>query len=312
MKRLACVLAAVSIGVACVPPTEKRNPAGAAGFVTEPSAAARGGALTSSDGWTVVFDKLIVQASVTVEPFDFDPTDSGSADRWFLNGRVAQSFFTRALETGNWAVRAELGQGYFPEPDEDDDHFFEPVMNLGLQDEDVPRFRRPADVSASAVGGRSGPSILVSLHATKGTREARLDATIAEPVPEASLSKEARFELRAVRADTVAAGPLGIAPEKLLYRPDGVFVFDPIANADTDGDGRVTALELSRAPSEPANVPEVEKGDADPPKKSLLTSLADTLSWRVKDLLVRRGPFVQPQPRDSYPGYAPPSHPDQH
>jgi hypothetical protein len=242
--KTAALFAFAGVLSACVPASEKLPPAGAAGFLTEPSAAARGEPVPTADGWTVTFDKIILQATVNVRPAPGVDSveDGGSTEAWLWNGKSPTRIFARALKVGPWTVVARLNGSYVST---ETDTTFEDVVNVGVSAEDERRFRTFAQASygaASHANSGQGPSLLVALHAEKEGRTIRMDVTFGGVSVQSS---EDQPTLRHVRADAVDLGPLGVEPERLLMSSDGDSLdFEPIAAADANRDGWVSAAEL--------------------------------------------------------------------
>lgn len=64
---------ACSLAIACVPASEKLRPAGAAGFVTEPSEATRGEPFHTRDGWRITLERFVLQVFVTATSIERGP-----------------------------------------------------------------------------------------------------------------------------------------------------------------------------------------------------------------------------------------------
>jgi hypothetical protein len=263
---------------ACVPPTEELLPAGAAGFRTAPSPAARGEPFTTVDGWTVRFDKLIVQA--TVEARGGEPSGTPEDYRW--NGAAPAEIFVRALPEGPWLVSASLSglygvvlspQGHLVlDPGVD-----ELVVKLGVDERDNARFRAAAN---NAV--HSGPFVLVVARGEKGDRAARFDLALGPPLGTGGLGWHpdgAAPPLVEVRRNTLAWAELPVTPERIL--DDG---FDEIAAADRDGDGIVTAAELAAVETDVSICPGCPPPPPDVPPLPTLT-LLDKLARNAQRIL---------------------------
>lgn len=243
---------AVLAPLACVPASEAPPPAGAAGFVTEPSAAALGEPFTTADGWIVRIDTIHLQAIVTATPVGgADHPDTwyggGLSDSWLIDGSKPALMYARELAPGGWRVEAQLDGSYVSTYYDSD---FDNVVNLGLSKGDEARFRRFADVGYGHFGQPGattgpGPSVVIVLHAERDGRTIDLDLSFGGGAAPSAGSGAARR----VRANAVDAGPLGVQPERILGNPwSGGLLFDPIAAADADGDGHVTAVEVMAAP----------------------------------------------------------------
>lgn len=275
-------LALPTLLLACVPASEKRPPAGAAGFTTEPSAAARGEPVTTADGWTVTFTKVVVQAYVNVyavQGADLDQGFSGSNDVWLWNGSRPAEIFARELGAGPWEIGVNLMTHYGSYEDGDD-----PVVNVGVSPSDEARFRMTADTTAfrdpidTTFSNNQGPNVLLALRAEKGSRVVSLDLSWTAVSTYNTTETHVR---RQVRADAVDLGPLLVEPERLLLEVDDALRFGPIAAADTNKDGWVTPEELAEAParSMPKHRPTVSE-------EPTHFSLEDTLAMRCGDILV--------------------------
>jgi hypothetical protein len=280
MKRVVSLGCAIAV-VACVPATEERHPAGAAGFKTEPSAAARGEPFLTADGWTLVFDKVVVMATVNVTPLVTKGDQygqGGGIDPWFWDGRRPVQIYARGLSEGTWLAYPMLTNTYLNRDAfySDDD---EPI-NLGVSGPGLERFERPPDATLS--GGYSGdsqsPSLLVTVRAEKGGRACVIDLTMRS----ARLTANGSNVKLEVRRDAVALGNLSVEPERLFRDATGQLLFEPFAAVDTDHDGNITVDELARG--------RVPYAVNEPPEDGLggLGGLPEPGPSNLKDALVMR------------------------
>ncbi|HVH47541.1 MAG TPA: hypothetical protein VM925_34635 [Labilithrix sp.] len=285
-----CVLAFALFAsmLACVPASEKRQPAGAAGFFTEPSAGARGEPFTTEDGWTVRFEKVVLQAFVSA----CHATEGGGSgydgtgEYYLWNAEQREEIFVRALNVGPCGVNAALTGTFIGR--NHDEHFDE-VVNIDVSDEDATRFQHVSDDNAHNRNGygSSSPQLLVVVRAEKAGRVVTFDIAFGSFV---FVARGVRASV-IVRADALTTVPLGVDPERLLTdQHDGSRLrFDPIANADSDGDGRVTVAELAAAPAIPGTDENTDGGRTDDRLGSLdRAGLLATLARRAGMVLVSR------------------------
>ncbi len=244
--RVLSIVVAASI-VACVPPSEKRAPAGAAGLAVEPSPAARGEPFLTNDGWTIHFDLVLCQASVSAEGLTGRLASYSRSEQYRWNGSKRAEIFARALPVGAARVSASPFSFYtvpdaFDRTYEDGDYF----EDLGLSAEDSARFRLPADASSVepfTSGGtpyRPGPSLVIRLRAQRDGRNVGLDLGF-HTIASGNLAQR----VVEVREDALSLAPITLAPEHIVAAD-----FTTIADADTDADGLVTADELRAVPAE--------------------------------------------------------------
>lgn len=257
MRRRALVLAVLA---SCVPASEPRPPAGAAGFAVEPSPGARGTPFTTDDGWTLTVDALVVRAYVDVTPAT--PRFYGGSDDFLFDATTRQELWVPAVPVGPASVTAYLRGRYIYEGSE---RYADDVLVFGVGDDVAARFSRPADGG----GSTDGPSVLLSVRGARGGRSVRLALALAADAG-TSLGSAAPVE---VRESAVALTDLEVAPEAVF---GGGLAFGALADADGDGDGEISADELRARPIETP----VEGAPAD--------SLLDALARRCGTALLRR------------------------
>lgn len=269
-------LALTTLALACVPASEKLPPAGAAGFVAEPSLAARGEPFTTEDGWVVRFEKVLLLGRVTMlRASGIGGTTYGVSESYLWNGGVRTELFAPGASVGPWNVELRLDPNYvrLDSSGNDDD-----VVKVGVLHEDEQRFHRAPDglsFDRNDFGGL-GPNLLLVVRGEKAGRVVALDLAFSA-TPTLDGKNQA---LVVVRADAVVFASLGVEPERIFADQDGGVRFEPIVNADADHDGHVTAAELMAAPGIP--------GSPNQPSSSNQLGLWGTLADRTAAVLVTR------------------------
>jgi hypothetical protein len=230
---------------ACVPATDEREPRGAAGFLTDPSPASRQEPFTTSDGWTVRIETLAMNATVYAYAQSAGGGYSGGGGEGYLfDGAAATQIFVPALPVGRYNVNAQFSYGYVY-----DGRVSQRYENFGVDEDVERRMTTRADVPPDAYNSDYAPSIVIIASAERLGRVVRLDAGLATSTFYSSGSGIGTGPSVEVRANTVALLRLGVHAEALFDR-EGALVFDDIAAADRNGDGRVTEAELAATPAE--------------------------------------------------------------
>lgn len=215
----------------CVPASEKLPARGAAGFDTVPSAATTGEPFTTSDGWTVRVEKLVIQTSVAAS---LPNRGYGTSIPWIFDAQKPASVYARALPVGPITVSLSLYGRYISDRDTE---YFDRVERIDVDDETNARFNRLPDEGQDS-GYTPGPSVLLVFRAERDGRvvtgDMALNVTAAGP---ASFDEAFGIPVE-VREDALATVQLPI--DAATFFPD----FDDIAASDADGDGTVTAIEL--------------------------------------------------------------------
>lgn len=220
----------------CVPATSPREPRGAAGVVTRPTAATRGAAFVTSDGWTVRIEALYLRAVVSASSTLTE--EFGSSEEYVWNAAEEHTLYARAVREGAAEVQVHLQPGFTGRRAEDE------ATNLGVSAEVGARFSAPDE--APAIGDGSGtPAVVVRAVGEKDGRRVRIDVGYSTTSIESPV-----FRVEVVR-DDVRATPMDVRGEELFaFSDDGLSRFEPLADADTSGDGLADASELraARAP----------------------------------------------------------------
>lgn len=230
----------------CVPATEELAPRGAAGVVLEPSPAARGEPLLTSDGWTLRFEALAIVAWVGAVSVTGGEAGSSSFVMW--NGAHRAESIVRALLVSSYAVDVRLGSLLFDPTEAEAPDVVALSRAHGVAADLATRFLRRPDNATSSVSSsdtsaarlEAGPALVFVLRAEKGDQVRVLDLALAP----GDLSLDRGVEV-AVRANDVVFVQMQVAPERLFQTASGATLpFQPIADADRDGDGRVSVPEL--------------------------------------------------------------------
>lgn len=278
MRRAATVLATTGLSLliaGCVPAIEDPDPAGAAGFVTEPSAATRGEPFITDDGWTLRIEALVLSGSATASPVDDSDREMSSYDtdyvRW--NARQRVELYARGLLVGRWRLDVSLYPYYSDDGiiDVDVDPALArrlPAIESGGSD--------PIDLSAI-------PLAVLIVRAEKDGRVVDLDTTLA--LGDATVDQGSVLD---VKANALVVAPLLVEAERLFQTSRQRLEFEPIAAADADADGTITRDELQATPAPIEEAPldsQVRGGDDSAPLGIVPRTLADLLNARLMTVL---------------------------
>jgi hypothetical protein len=265
--------------VSCVPATEDPPPKGAAGVLTEPSPGSRGEPFVTMDGWTVRVEAFALNVNVYAYAQENERGGSysgGGGEGYLVNGAAKAEVFVPALLPGPYNVNASLATPTAYEGKISGDY-----DNLGLP----PHLeRRMLTVIAGARdqwGYERGPSVVIIARAQKLDRVVVFDASIPWTSSSSSFPSSPRSGLTVeVRANAPALAHLDVSAEALFNR-NGSLAFDDLAEADGNGDGRVTESELAGVPAEcPSCHPPLS-----PREPRAATSLLDVIAMRLQSLL---------------------------
>jgi len=246
MRIRTLVVAGCLVCAACVPASEASPPAGAFGFVTEPSPASRGEPFTTIDGWTIHIQTLALQVNVSAMP-DAEGSGRGyygSSELYRFDASQPVEVFTRAIPAGRASGRISLMGDYLANTDfeasSDDD---ERLNVIGLSPVVSARFHARSDAVSNLDGSiYTGPSMLLALRAEKGGRVITLDVTF-------DISSGFSNESMAagdVPDDALVTTPVGVVVEALFEdETTQALRFDDFAFADADGDGIVSGIEIT-------------------------------------------------------------------
>ena len=215
---------------ACVPASEKLPARGAAGFDTVPSAATSGEPFTTSDGWTVRVDKLVIQTSVAAS---LPNHNYGTSIPYVFDAQKPASVYARALPVGTVTVSLALYGRYIST----DGDYRDRVVTINVDDETNERFNRLPDEGEDS-GYTPGPSVILAAHAERDGRVVTVDMALNVTSSSPRTFDEAFGIPVEVREDALSTIELPI--DAALFFP----AFDDIAASDADGDGAVTAIEL--------------------------------------------------------------------
>jgi hypothetical protein len=243
MRVTGAVAAAFGAVTACVPASEPAPPAGAFGFVTEPSAASRGEPFVTRDGWTVRIEKVALQVSVSGHALDTSKRDAyGSYEAYRFDASKSIELYARAIPTGPATGGVSLSGTYLNSSSKEDAN----VEVAGLSPQTSARFQTRSDVSSGSAGYRSysGPSLLLAVRAVRAERFIAFDLTF----DVFSFGSDRAGPVRDVREDALVTVPLTVAAEALFEDEVTLaLAFAEFAAADADGDGVVTGAEFSDA-----------------------------------------------------------------
>lgn len=241
--------ASCALVAGCVPATEQLAPAGAAGFVTDPSPASRGDPFMTDDGWTLRFEQAVLQGhaiATPMDPGDGDVSSPSDTDVFRWNARDRVEIYATALSVAPWRLSLKLHNGRSLLDAENRDN----VVDRGVDPRLARRFLQAADDgnSSSYLDGAIGPVMVVVVRAEKDGHVVRLDAALS---PNGATATGPGIEPALdVRANALVAVPLPVSAERLFLTSsaDGQHLeFEAFARADADGDGNLTTTELQSA-----------------------------------------------------------------
>ncbi len=247
-RALALVLALLAC--TCVPPTDDRDPRGAAGVRTAPSEATRGTPFVTDDGWTVTIDALYLRTQVLafgeVGADDDDDAATGGFEQYLWDAREPQELWAPGVAEGQATVRLELSPGYVPAevqsaaPNE---------LLRGIPDAILRRFTTPEDADSGPLEAgfdTSSPAVVLVATGEKSGRKVVLDVGFA--TSSAGGGVDADDPRVDVVRDDVRFTSLRIEGEHLFaLGGDGIRRFQPFADAEAAQkvrSGRVTGRDL--------------------------------------------------------------------
>jgi hypothetical protein len=224
--------------VACVPASEPLPPAGAFGFVTEPSPATRGEPFVTSDGWTVRVETLVLQIDVSATPQD-TRRSSRRSETYRIDASQSAEVFARSLPVGPARGTIGLASNYIG----DGSYRYEDRTEvLGVSPEVNARFQVPADGSSYSTGtyrSTNGPSLLLVARAAKEGHVVQVDLALEIDGQDSGASAGE------VVANGFTAAHVHVFAEALFTDAStGMLRFDDLAAVDDDHDGRITGQEL--------------------------------------------------------------------
>jgi hypothetical protein len=231
--------------VACVPATEEKHARGAAGFVTEPSPAARGEPFQTTDGWSVRVERIAFLVSVSTRAITGNPYDygyGGGGGTFLVNGAIAADVYSPGLPPGMYEVNA-----YLTNMSIYGDSIHVDWDNIGVEPSIARRFEVILEETRDEYGNRRVPSAIVIARGTKLDRTIVLDVALwPQSGTGSGYSSPGTGPSVEVRQNAVALRALDVRAEVLFFEG-----FDEIAEADARGnnDGRATMDELANVMS---------------------------------------------------------------
>lgn len=237
-----------SLGAACVPASDTADePLGAAGARFAPTATAQGTPFTTSDGWTVTIEHLVLVARVSAQC-----SAGGGTGYVAWNARDETERWAGALPAAPCVVYAQL-EGVFTGSGNSlfgrDRPFVEAELPSSLVGDvfATPDNEDTIIASTSGVNFVQGPAIAFRVRATRAGETKVLALRLASSFlssPEVTRVKQVYVQ----RDDVVFARYL-VRPERMFAGlEDEQLRFDPLAEADRrgNGDGDIRADELRR------------------------------------------------------------------
>jgi hypothetical protein len=280
VKRLFVVAALVALAASCVPASEEAPPAGAFGFVTEPSPASRHEPFVTSDGWTVRVEMLVLQVGVSANSTGGGNSRGsyGSSELYRFDTSKRVEMFARAIPAGPAAASINLNPSYIGAGTDDYD---DRVGSDDVPREVSQRFRIAADASSNQ-SSYAGPSMLLVARADKGDRTIVIDLTFDFY---ATSMSESRFTGEVV-GDALVNVPVVVSAEALFTDEiSSATRFDDYAALDADGDGRLSPREI-HTQTETQTQPGTQPRDAGPSRVS--SRFYDKLRLRAGRLILAR------------------------
>lgn len=236
-----------AVVASCVPAAEEVAPRGAVQVVLQPSSAARGEPFVTGDGWTLRFEQLALVGWVGATSLDRENGGGGSSVV-IWNGALRAESVIRALPVGAYAMKVRMEGLYFSSEEPRSASVSPPPYPMqgiepALAQRLLERPDNPADaIDVSAPSGwvQSGPGLVVVVRAEKAGKSVIVDLALAPGVR----SFDSKVTVQ-VRANDLVSAEMNVAAERLFEITTGASLsFQPIADADRDGDGRVSASEL--------------------------------------------------------------------
>ncbi len=244
MTRIALALTmAGSLTVAsCVPASEAAPPAGALGFVAEPSPATRGEPFVTSDGWTIRIEQFVLQVRVSTSSKERGAKrpQTDSSETYRFDARKTTGLFARATPAGLASATLRLDGTYI----DSGKTYDADTEVLGVSPEVNARFRVRSDAPRSDYAWPYGPTMFLTLRAKRADRVVIIDlALLLDGGTDPFDAPE-----RNVVADTLVTMPIAIAAEALFVEDETRDLrFDDFAAADVNDDGILTGPELGAA-----------------------------------------------------------------
>jgi hypothetical protein len=268
------IVGAVVFCGACVPATDDLAPRGALGATITPSAATRGEAFMTEDGFTVTIVRTVAYLEIDV-PYEgnsgsFTLPTPGDGEFVLADLRLPLTLVLRATPPGPRSATCSLSRmsSYlFTDSSYSDsvrgrEQFLRELKRNGTED---------VDVAALLVGaGKSSWSGFVRLRAVRGDETWTLDLPLLNQITgSTSIKVEANVEKNALREV-----PLIARMENIFRRvgddlkAEGAPRFSAFAAADTDGDRVVTIGELELAIPPRSELPPFAADPNAPPRST--------------------------------------------
>ncbi len=236
---------------ACVPATQDNTvPRGAAGARVAPSSVARGTAFVTTDGWTVTFEQMALVADLSMLTREADDYRSQIV---IWDAAHGAETFVSAMPVGQLAVKivpAGLDRLVDLNPE---------VPNLLAASKLAPVVQArilaaPDNVGATYAGYttseplQQGPAVIFAARAEKDGRTLHITLALASAYRDWLTFSTGLDGVQAldVQANDVRFAAYEVHPERIFAASadDAATLFQPIADADRDGDGAVTGAEL--------------------------------------------------------------------
>jgi hypothetical protein len=223
----------------CVPSAASSERRGAVGVTMVPSATTAGESFLTDDGWMVKIERVTIFVMLTA--IEANATRGEPAEGLYLwKAEERTELILRAVGAGPRTVHVELqGEGQFAIEGAPPSFYTNMDVDPALEG----RFRLPPD-GLEGVERDVGPTtphvgVIVAGRAEKGGRVIALDLSLS------GRHSQVRQDIE-VRADTITSMEFDVRVERLfVVDPETEATgFEEIADADRDGDGKVTGGEL--------------------------------------------------------------------
>jgi hypothetical protein len=256
LRGLHAMHAAVTVGLfgACVPATEELAPRGALGASLTPSAATRGEAFMTADGFTVTIERSVAYLEINPSWLDQGPSSTdylndGRGESTFADLRLPVVLIERGASPGLRYAACTLNdfgfltrRGSESNQDTFEERFLRDLKRNGTEDIDI-----RARVAAAALN--TSWSGFVRLHATRAGETWTMELPIAP-----SYSNQARIQIAGVvEANALREVPLVVRVENVLRTVNDIVIaegdphFEAFVHADFNHDRVITLEELALA-----------------------------------------------------------------
>jgi hypothetical protein len=270
IRNAVAVVATLAVFQACVPIADDPAPRGAAGFTLTPTPASAGAPFVTADGYTITIERLVLAVRAS-------SSDSGIQGTTIYYGSKAAQVYATGIRERTVPVTLNFTHFNINYPDTSDDEF-----ERSISDADFKRLQSPFDFSdtqafseddPSSIRLKLGPSVIVSMRATRNSQTFRLDVALGVFAAKA-LTANLVIERNALVSASVSVDA------QALFSNGAELRFAEFAAADGNSDETISWNELIAAPTTPSQFGGVV---SNPPK-----NLGSLLATRCSKLLQRK------------------------